>query len=425
MLVHTACALAWALLVLEASCLGERPSCSESAIYEGWPKLKWDELYVTGRPQPNYAGCTTVNLDGADLEADEVLQLCAAMTSNATHMQGLTALSFNGIPLSAGAHEAVAQLLQASTALTSLSLGNVALDADGAASLVAALRSHVSLQRIDLEWNHLDDAGAALVGEAVAALGSVLRSLGLGRNAIGDAGAASLAALGGLLRSSDMLTSLRLEGNEIGAAGAASLAEALRFNTRLTSLGLELNPVGPQGGQRLSTVLLTNRHLADLAISDAELGDEGTTALAAALRANSALRALRLERNGITDAGAAELAEMLRVNSGLQVLDLRQNRMGAAAARAFATALLDNTVILEIRLAGNYLLPGLGRVGDGEPEIPPELVTEIETLLARNRELHGATLSPHGWSAGTWAGTFVEGDYVGPHASARTWKQEL
>ena len=84
-----------------------------------------------------------------------------------------------------------------------------------------------------------------------------------------------------------------------------------------------------------------------------------------------------------------------------------------------------NQVILEIRLAGNYRLPGLGRVGEGEPEIPPELVAEIETLLARNRELRGATLSPHGWSAGTWAGTFVEGEYVGPHASARTWKQEL
>ena len=64
-------------------------------------------------------------------------------------------------------------------------------------------------------------------------------------------------------------------------------------------------------------------------------------------------------------------------------------------------------------------------LGEGEPEIPPELVAEIETLLARNRELRGATLSPHGWSAGTWAGTFVEGEYVGPHASARTWKQEL
>ena len=83
-MVHTTLrALAWALLALEASCLGGRPSCSESAIYEGWPKTKWDEMYVTGRPPPNYAGCTTVNLEGADLEADEVLQLCTAMTSNA------------------------------------------------------------------------------------------------------------------------------------------------------------------------------------------------------------------------------------------------------------------------------------------------------------------------------------------------------
>jgi len=414
--------IALALLALEASCLGSHPSCSESAVYEGWPRAKWDELYVKGRPEPNYGGCTIVDLEGAELEPAEVLQLCAGMASNATYLQGLTALSFNGIPLSTGAHEAVAQLLRASSALTSLSLGGVSLDAESAAPLLAALHSHVSLRRIELEWNHLGDTGAALVGEAVAALGSVLHSLGLARNAIGDAGAA---ALGGLLRSSDALTSLRLEGNELGATGAASLAEGLRFNTGLSHLGIELNPIGPQGGQRLSTALLTNRHLADLAISDADLGDEGTTALAAALRANSALRALRLERNGITDAGAAELAEMLRVNSGLQLLDLRQNRMGAAAARAFATALLDNTVVLEIRLAGNYVLPGLGRVGEGEPELPPELVADLEALLTRNRELHGARLSPHGWSAGTWAGTFVEGTYVGPHASARTWKLEL
>ena len=71
-------------------------------------------------------------------------------------------------------------------------------------------------------------------GEAVAALGSVLHSLGLARNAIGDAGAA---ALGGLLRSSDALTSLRLEGNELGATGAASLAEGwVRVRVRLAYL---------------------------------------------------------------------------------------------------------------------------------------------------------------------------------------------
>eukprot|EP00908_Phaeocystis_cordata_P009837 Transcript_20643.p2 GENE.Transcript_20643~~Transcript_20643.p2 ORF type:complete len:142 (+),score=57.12 Transcript_20643:884-1309(+) len=136
------------------------------------------------------------------------------------------------------------------------------------------------------------------------------------------------------------------------------------------------------------------------------MGDEGASALGAALRANSALRVLRLERNGVTDAGAAELAEALRVNSGLQVLDLRQNRLGAAAARAFATALVDNTVILEIRLQGNYVLPGLGMVGQGEPAIPEAVLADLEGLLARNRGLSGATLSPvHGprserWSAG-------------------------
>lgn len=414
-------ALTMALLALEASCLGGPPSCSESTIYEGWPKVKWDELYVAGRPAPNYVGCTSIDIEGAELEAADVLQLCAAMASDASHLRQLTTLSFSGNPLSSEAHEAVAQLLRASDTLTSLSLGGVALDAESAAPLAAALRAHASLQRIELEWNQLEDEGATLVGVAVGGAGGVLRSLGLARNAIGDAGAV---ALGVLLRSSDVLTSLRLEGNALGPQGAASLADGLRHNAVLTHLGLELNPVGPQGAQRLSAALLTNTRLTDLAVSGAGLGDQGATTLAAGLRANSALRALRLERNGITDTGAAELAEMLRVNSGLQLLDLRENRMGAAAARAFATALLDNTVVLnptrhyvmhyvmqyvkhylmrckvvlEIRLAGNYVLPGLGRVSDGELAISPELLAEIEALLGRNRELRHATLTPQGWS---------------------------
>lgn len=100
---------------------------------------------------------------------------------------------------------------------------------------------------------------------------------------------------------------------------------------------------------------------------------------------------LRLERNGITDAGAIALAGTLRVNSGLRVLDLRQNHLGSAAARAFATTLVENTVLQEIRLGQNFVLPALGKVGEGETEIPADLLDDLRGLLARNREIAGRT----------------------------------
>ena len=100
---------------------------------------------------------------------------------------------------------------------------------------------------------------------------------------------------------------------------------------------------------------------------------------------------LKLERNGITDAGAVALAGTLRVNSGLRVLDLRGNYLGDTAARALATTLVDNTVLQEIRLGQNFVLPALGKVGEGETEISTDLLDDLRALLARNRELAGRT----------------------------------
>ena len=53
--------------------------------------------------------------------------------------------------------------------------------------------------------------------------------------------------------------------------------------------------------------------------------------------------------------------------------------------------LIDNTVLQEIRLGHNFVLPALGRVGEGEAEIAEGLLDDLRSLLERNRQLAGRT----------------------------------
>ena len=162
-------ALSAALLFLEARCLGDRPACSESALYSEvvddgvnppelrrWPHLKWDPLYLTKRPLPDLDSCTTIDLEGAELTSVDVQQLVSSITANSTLTQDLTAVSLGSLPVGE-AIDSIALYLQSTTTLTHLALGHTSLDATVAAPLFAALKSHPSLERVDLEWNQLAD----------------------------------------------------------------------------------------------------------------------------------------------------------------------------------------------------------------------------------------------------------------------------
>ncbi len=213
-----------------------------------------------------------------------------------------------------------------------------------------------------------------------------VRSLLLGTNAIGDAGAEAVARLAAAHASLEVLY---LGCNNIGPQGAQALADALGQARQVTGLWLKRNPLGPQGAQHLAPVLARHRGLRVLdlvntdlqpdglrAVVDAAcsndgslqslyLGGNGLEASAAAclgrlLREAPHLRALHLSVNRLGDEGAAHLAEALRANCTLEVLDLASNGIGPAGAQALFHAAREHPRLQRLGLGYAPSTPVLG-----------------------------------------------------------------
>jgi hypothetical protein len=116
-----------------------------------------------------------------------------------------------------------------------------------------------AVTEINLAGNDVGDAGALLIGEALAH-GCKVRTLVLDGSEIGDPGASAIAHA---LQRTHTLSTLRLKSNHIGDAGAAAFAETLRHNTALTGIDLCGNPIGDGGAAALEGALLVNTGLVD------------------------------------------------------------------------------------------------------------------------------------------------------------------
>ena len=80
-----------------------------------------------------------------------------------------------------------------------------------------------------------------------------LEKLNLGGNKIGDVGVDCLAKY--LKGSSEKLTKLHLQTNQITAKGAQSVVEMLQVNRAILHLGLDDNQIGDKGAQIIAAVL--------------------------------------------------------------------------------------------------------------------------------------------------------------------------
>src|SRR5262245_8999306 len=149
----------------------------------------------------------------------------------------------------------------------------------------AVCKALARLELLDLENNWLRSLPAEFADLAN------LKSLNLGRNSIGDAGARTLTGLVNL-------ASLDLTSNEIGDAGAKALASLVH----LTSLNLQRNKIGADGACELTTLL----NLTSLNLDGNHVGADGAQALSALVN----LTTLHLYDNGIDDTGAQALASL-------------------------------------------------------------------------------------------------------------------
>ncbi|CAM9750210.1 unnamed protein product, partial [Pylaiella littoralis] len=194
--------------------------------------------------------------------------------------------------------------------------GNDRLGDAGARALASALKKDRSLELLDLTRCNIGDDGARFLADALRC-NSSLRELRLGYNHISAEGASALASLL-YAGSSSVLESLELQGNRIGDAGALALANGFAGRGGITSAAA----AAAAGGSRRR---------------DRRGGAKQQA------RPGSGLRSLNLAGNGIGCSGGVALAEAL-LNGGrkttggegcvLEDLELAGNALTLSAAQA-------------------------------------------------------------------------------------------
>ena len=292
----------------------------------------------------------------ADREAhwsDRLARYCERVGASDEH---LPRLQLRREQLGPRGASALAAALRRNHSLTSLQLADVAPTDGGAAALVDALDHNATLLELSLRGRG-GDKGAPPGAPPPA--GAPPHAEHTAHFAAADPGARSLAALARLLRTNTTLTTLQLWDCDFGgadpAAAAAAAERATAAEAAAARRGSALPPdsvafaLAPPMLEALSLSLRRNRSLTSLDLLGCGVGDAGAALLAGALRwhksSNRTLRHLALwgRGNDIGPAGATALSEALVSNSTLTSLTLAGNaRLGDAGATALAGALRWN-----------------------------------------------------------------------------------
>jgi Ran GTPase-activating protein (RanGAP) involved in mRNA processing and transport len=292
----------------------------------------------------------------------------------------LEAVPLLGAPLSLGSLHADVLPLLCAGRLSSLRLERCQLGDAEAEVLAACGPGSPGLDlHLSVGFNNLTDVGCRHLA-AMAARGD-LRSLSVGWNPIGNAGARALSE--GLRAATCRLTALDTRHCDIHTVGAVALASALPGCSSLQSLVLSFNHIGPDGAAALAAVLQLwqSSPLRELDVSHNDIGPRGLAAfshkalarltvlglaynglcadaartLAHALAHNTSLRDLDVSRNALTDEGVRQLCVALRTHPALEAIHLAVTAMTREGARRVAGLMRHCPRLRHVDVSGNAL----------------------------------------------------------------------
>ena len=292
----------------------------------------------------------------------------------------LKAVPSLGAALSLGSLHADVPSLLCAGRLSSLRLERCQLG-DAEAEVLAATAPGAAGVELHLSvgFNNLTGVGCRHLA-AMAARGD-LRSLSVGWNPIGNAGARALSE--GLRTATCRLTALDARHCDIHTVGAVALASALPGCCSLQTLGLSFNHIGADGAAALAAVLQLwqSGPLRELDVSHNDIGPRGVAAfsykalakltrlglaynglcadaartLAHALAHNTSLRDLDVSRNALTDEGVRQLCVALRTHPGLEAIHLAVTAMTREGARRVAGLMRHCPRLCHVDVSGNAL----------------------------------------------------------------------
>lgn len=260
-----------------------------------------------------------------------------------------------------------------SFALVGLQLVHVGISQKGARAIATAIQE-CPLKKLDLTSNEIGVEGAVALANALRDCG--LESLLIGRNQIATLGAKYLASV--LKEGGTILKTLDISRNRIGDLGLIAIAEALP-HTSLDSLQLENNEITVEGVKKLCAALklMTKArqaefqrklhlqrstssicssesdsaiHLGSLYLGYNHLKDDSAREISDVIRSSSVEKVM-LNNNEISDEGAVDLASAIKESNTIMVVDLQHNRqIGAKGINALCEAVKTHRTIRKITL---------------------------------------------------------------------------
>ncbi|EPY33005.1 leucine-rich repeat protein [Strigomonas culicis] len=204
------------------------------------------------------------------------------------------------------------------------------MGATGALEVVKAIHESRNVTQLDLSSNGLGKvelsggtaAQASTVIRELFATGSLIESLSLRDNGIGDADTRTIAEV---LSENTVLHELDLSYNQIGYLGAIELSKMLSQNVDLRVINLEWNNFRNTGASKLlSEGVLNNNTLKTVNLSACGLDDACAVLLGRVISEN-AIEEFYVANNRIGAAGAEAIAKGLPASSSLQTLVLDGN----------------------------------------------------------------------------------------------------
>ncbi|KAG2300110.1 hypothetical protein Bca4012_011719 [Brassica carinata] len=237
--------------------------------------------------------------------------------------------------------------------LSSLNLSDNALGEKGVRAFGTLLKSLSSLEELYLMNDGISEEAARAVSELIPST-EKLRVLHFHNNMTGDEGAVAISEV---VKRSPLVVDFRCSSTRVGSGGGVALSEALEGCARMEKLDLRDNMFGPEGGVSLSKTLSSFSHLTEVYLSYLNLEDEGAKAIANALKESaSPIEVLEMAGNDITVEAASAIAACVAVKQELNKLNLSENELKDEGCVQIAKSLEDDHLKLQyIDMSSNYI----------------------------------------------------------------------
>ncbi|PPD96759.1 hypothetical protein GOBAR_DD06217 [Gossypium barbadense] len=237
--------------------------------------------------------------------------------------------------------------------LKSLNLSNNALGEKGVRAFGSLLKSQSCLEELYLMNDGISEEAAKAVCELIPST-EKLKVLHFHNNMTGDEGAL---AISDVVKRSPLLEDFRCSSTRVGSGGGVALAKALESCTNLKKLDLRDNMFGVEAGVALSKALSKHLDLVEVYLSYLNLEDEGTVAIANALKESApSLEVLEMAGNDITTAAAPTIAACIAAKQHLTKLNLAENELKDEGTIQISKALEEgHTLLKEVDMSTNFI----------------------------------------------------------------------